>query len=304
MPQRLDVAKTFKMYIDGKFPRSESGRSFDVRAADRLIAHACLASRKDLRDAVEAARRAQEKWADATPYLRGQILYRIAEMLEGKRRELADLLAPPPRGRGPGSGSSPSARRQTAKPSLRPDAEVSASIDRLIAYAGWADKYAQILGCQNPAAGPYYNFTIPEPTGVVAAIAPDAPALLALVSLIAPVVVSGNTCVALASRANPLPACVFAEACASGDLPPGVLNILTGERAELLPHVAAHRDIDAVHAANLSSESAARLRAGAAENVKRVTVRSDLDWHDPACESPWWIEPFVEFKTIWHPSSV
>jgi len=294
VPKRLQVAKTFKMYVDGKFPRSESGRSFDLRAGDRLLAHACLASRKDLRDAVEAARKAHEKWADATPYLRGQILYRVAEMLEGKRRELADLLAPPPPGRGVRRGSP-----------LRPDAEVTASIDRLIAYAGWADKYAQVLGCQNPAAGPYYNFTIPEPTGVVAAIAPDAPALLALVSLIAPVIVSGNTCVALASRANPLPACAFAEACASGDLPPGVLNILTGDRAELLPHVADHRDVDAVHAAALPPRDAALLRAGAAQNVKRVTVRDAVDWSDARqCHSPWWIEPFVEFKTIWHPSSV
>lgn len=304
MPRRLEVTKTFKMFIDGRFPRSESGRSLPVvDGAGRVLAHACRASRKDLRDAVEAARKAQEKWADATPYLRGQILYRVAEMLEGKRRELADLIATVnAAGSGPARNRAAGARRGRRRPS--PAEEVALSIDRLVAYAGWADKYAHVLGCQNPVAGPYYNFTIPEPTGVVAVVAPDSPALLGLVSLVAPVVVSGNACVALASRANPLPACVLGEACASGDLPAGVVNILTGDLDELAPHIAGHRDIDAIHAA--ASPHDALFRSGSGENVKRVTIRpADTDWADAdECHSPWWIEPFVEFKTIWHPASV
>lgn len=335
MPRRLDVTKTFKLFIDGRFPRSESGRSLPVAdGSGRVLAHACRASRKDLRDAVEAARKAHEKWADTTPCLRGQILYRIAEMLEGKRRELADLIAlvrasaakgssrnpPEPRrglvgsgrrlvgsGRGlvgSGRGLAGSGRGLSRPRPISPSEEVALSIDRLVAYAGWADKYAHVLGCQNPVAGPYYNFTVPEPTGVVAVLAPDAPPLLPLVSLIAPVIVSGNACVALASRSNPLPACVLAEACASGDLPPGVVNILTGEPDELAPHIAGHRDIDAIHAA--ASPHDALLRSGAAENVKRVAIRpADTDWTDAdECHSPWWIEPFVEYKTIWHPASV
>jgi acyl-CoA reductase-like NAD-dependent aldehyde dehydrogenase len=302
------VIKTFKLFIDGRFPRSESGRSLAVLdASGGVVAHACRASRKDVRDAVEAARRAHEKWADATPYLRGQILYRIAEMLEGRRGELADLIAAVPGSPRPADRASRRRARSVASPPprrLSAAEEAAAAVDRLIAFAGWADKYAHVLGCQNPASGPYYNFTVPEPTGVVAVLAPDAPSLLPLVSLIAPVIVSGNACVALASRSNPLPACVLAEACASGDLPPGVVNILTGDPDELAPHVAAHRDIDAIHAASSSRD--ALLRSGVAENVKRVTIRpADTDWTDAdRCHSPWWIEPFVEYKTIWHPASV
>lgn len=301
MPERLDVLKTYKLCIDGAFPRSESGRSTPVLAHDaRVLAHVAKASRKDLRDAIEAARRAQPKWSDATAYLRGQILYRMAEMMEGKRAEFAqaiDALAPRPKSKGKGSGAR-FGRLTGAE-------EVSLAVDRLVAFAGWADKFAQVVGCQNPVAGAFYNFTIPEATGVVVAIAPDECPLLALVSLLAPPLCAGNAVVALAGQANPLPGAILGEVIATSDVPAGVLNILTGDRSELLPHVAGHRDVDAVHAGALGPGEQRMLREGIAENLKRVHVRDGVDWRDgAACQSPWWIEGFVEFKTIWHPSAV
>lgn len=291
---RLPIVKTFKLYVDGKFPRSESGRSSPVFAGGAVpVAYASHASRKDLREAVEAARRAQPGWAGATAFLRGQILYRIAEMMEGKREELAGWLRT-------------SARADSKLPDKADAAgEVSAAIDRVIAYAGWADKYAQVLGCNNAVAGPHYNFTSPEPTGVVAAVAPDERPLLALVSLAAPALAAGNTVVACVSPACPLPGLVLAEACATGDVPAGVLNIIASPHEELVKFLAPHRDIDAIHTANIPVVLASQHRAGAAENVKRVTVRRVRDWFDPAeCEHPWWIEPLVEFKTVWHPSAM
>lgn len=291
MATRLDVLKTYKLYIDGKFPRTESGRTMIVEGAKgKVFAHLCKASRKDLRETVEAARKAQPGWAGATAYLRGQILYRIAEMLEGKKQELVDSI-------------DAAGRRAKAK-TLDAHTEVLASIDRLVCFAGWADKYAQVLGCNNPVAGPYYNFTAPEPSGVVAVIAPDEAPLLAFVSLLAPAVCAGNAVVALASETNPVPAAVLAEACATGDVPGGVINILTGVRSELLPVIAAHRDIDAIHAANLTLEETTLLKQGAAENIKRVIVRTVPDWLDTAdAHSPWRIEPLIDFKTMWHPAS-
>ena len=293
MTDRLEVAKTYKLFIGGAFPRSESGRSIPVAdAKGRVLAHISHASRKDLRDAVEAARKAQGKWADATAYNRGQVLYRMAEMLEGKKGEFAGLI-------GGASGKR----------------EVGAAIDRLVCFGGWADKYAQVLGCNNPVAGPYYNFTVPEPTGVVGVIAPDDPALLGLVSLIAPPLCAGNAVVALGSEANPLVGAVFGEVCATSDIPAGVVNILTGLRSELVPHFASHRDIDSIHAAGVSPEHARLIREGTADNLKRVRVFQSpeskrgakpvpsVDWFDDdACHSPWMIEPFVEMKTMWHPS--
>ncbi|CAG0955524.1 NAD/NADP-dependent betaine aldehyde dehydrogenase [Phycisphaerales bacterium] len=289
LASRLDVLKTYKLFIDGKFPRSESGRSWLVsNAKGRVVAHACRASRKDLRDAVEAARKAQPGWAAATAYLRGQILYRMAEMLEGKRRELAEAIL--------ATGAAGTARGAAR--------EVAVAIDRLVHYAGWSDKFSQALGCHNPVSGPYYNFTIAEPSGVIAVVPPDESPLLALVSLAAPALCAGNTVVALCSGTNPIPAAVLGEVCATGDLPPGVLNLLTGEREELLKFISEHRDIDGVHAANLRADQAATLRLGAAENLKRVTVRERVDWFDESqCHSPWWIEPLVEMKTVWHPAS-
>ncbi len=302
MSARLEVTKTYKLYIDGKFPRSESGRSMIVTHGTTSV-HVCKASRKDYRDAVEAARKAQAGWAGSTAYLRGQILYRIAEMLEGKRDELVALAEPEAQARvgrttTKGVRSAKNPRPHTAA------AEVQASIDRVICYAGWADKYAQVLGCNNPVSGPFYNFTVPEPTGVVAVIAPDSPSFLGLVSLLAPAICSGNTAICVASETNPLPALVLGEACATGDVPPGVVNILSGERAELLKVIAGHRDTDAIHAANLPAGDAAALREGVAENLKRVTIREVADWYSADCNSPWWIEPMVEMKTIWHPASV
>lgn len=303
MSDRLDVAKTYKLFIDGKFPRSESGRTTLVAdPKGKPIAHVCRASRKDLRDSVTAARKALPGWRDATAYLRAQIMYRMAEMMEGKRDEFVAALR--------SDGTAPAAAKK----------EVEAAIDRLVAFAGWADKYAQVLGCNNAVAGPYYNFTVPEPTGVVAVVAPDEPALLGLIALLAPVVCAGNTCVVVSGHgaAANLAAVTLGEVFATSDVPAGVINILTGERDELVPVIASHRDIDAVHAAGVSDAHRATLREGAAENVKRVTIRETasrggkssknaptaVDFFDvDACQSPWWIEPFVEMKTIWHPSA-
>jgi acyl-CoA reductase-like NAD-dependent aldehyde dehydrogenase len=313
MPDRLEVAKTYKLYIDGKFPRSESGRTIAARdAAGRVIAHMCRGSRKDVRDAVTAARKALPGWRDATAYLRAQIMYRMAEMMEGKRDEFAAALAI-------GHPGSPSRAKKPGSESRGTQTEVTAAIDRLVAFAGWADKYAQVLGCNNQVAGPYYNFTVPEPTGVVAVIAPDQRGLLGLVSLLAPAVCAGNTVVALggSTPAASLVTVILAEVMATSDVPGGVVNLLTGDRAELVPVIAGHRDIDAIHAAGVTDEQRTLLREGAAENVKRVTVRdiaagrgkaaakhATVDFFDAeTCQDPWWIEPFVEMKTIWHPSA-
>lgn len=300
MPDRLEVTKTYKLFIDGKFPRSESGRSLAVkRGGGAVFAHLCHASRKDLRDAVVAARKALPGWSGATAYLRGQILYRIAEMMEGKRAELAEAIGVV------ATGTKNSRGAKAKSKGTSPEAEVAAAIDRLVAFAGWADKYAQVLGCNNAVAGPYYNFTVPEPTGVVAVVAPDSPSLLGLISLIAPAICAGNAVVALASESNPVPAAVLGEVIATSDVPAGVVNILTGTRAELVSVIASHRDIDAVHAGGVSAADAKALREGAAENVKRVCIREDVDWFDAAaCGTPWWIEPMVEMKTMWHPSAV
>ena len=303
MSERLAVLKTYKLYVGGKFPRSESGRSWPIAdGKGKVLAHVSKASRKDLRDAVEAARKAQGGWSAATAYLRGQIMYRMAEMMEGKRAEFVAALEAVP---GAAAGKGAAGAKGKGKRGLSGDAEVTAAVDRLVHYAGWADKYAQVLGCNNPVSGPFYNFTVTEPTGVVAVVAPDECPLLAIVSLLAPAVCAGNTVVAVSSGSNPIPAAVLGEVFATSDVPAGVVNILTGERAELLPFIAGHRDIDAVHAANLNAEQAEVLRAGAAENVKRVTVREGVDWmSEEQCQSPWWIESFVEMKTVWHPASV
>ena len=325
MTQRLPVLKTYKLFIDGAFPRSESGRSMVIESNGDTptIAHLCKASRKDLRDAVEAARRAHEKWAAASSYNRGQVMYRMAEMMEGKRLELEHAIASVA---GPKSAASLNKARATSKGSVKstskvtgtsrlakavlsPEQEVSLSIDRIIYYAGWADKYAQILGCNNPVTGPYYNFTITEPSGVIGCITPDQHPLLALVSLLAPVIVSGNAAIALASQINPIPSAIFAEVCATSDVPAGVINILTGERGELLKFFATHREIDGLHAANLSTEESSLLREGMAENLKRICIHTKVDFAhtlpgNANCNSPYWIEPFIEPKTIWHPASV
>jgi acyl-CoA reductase-like NAD-dependent aldehyde dehydrogenase len=322
MTTRLDIAKTYKLFINGVFPRSESGRTLPfMNARGEVLAHISHASRKDLRDAVEAARAAQTKWANATAYNRGQILYRMAEMMEGKRDELAIALTEPMQR----SANSTSKAAAKSKPSSKvtPAAakfEVAAAIDRMVHYAGWCDKYAQVLGCNNPVSGPFYNFTSPEASGVAVCVCPDTSPLLALVSLMAPALVPGNSIIVVASEANPLPGVIMGEVCTTSDVPAGVINILTGQRAELLSHIAGHRDIDAIHAGGLTPAENTLLREGAAENLKRVTIReakleakksarqasantTSFDWTDATCNSPWWIESFVDFKTMWHPAA-
>lgn len=285
MTDRLEVLKTYKLYIGGAMPRSESGRSEVITsAAGQVLAHSSKASRKDLREAVGAARKALGGWSGATAYNRGQILYRMAEMLEARKREFIALLD---EGAG-GAGDSTK--------------EVVASVERLVAYAGWADKYSQVLGCQNPVAGPFWNITVPEPTGVIGVVCPASQPLLALVSLVAPVIVSGNTCVAISPAYAPVVSSL-GEVCATSDLPGGVINLLTGSLDELVPVLAKHRDVDGVHAGAIDAEYAKTLREGSADNLKRVTLRSEsVNFADhEACATPWWIERFVEFKTVWHP---
>jgi acyl-CoA reductase-like NAD-dependent aldehyde dehydrogenase len=260
---RLPVKKTYKLYIAGAFPRSESGRTY--LAEGQNVARA---SRKDLRDAVRAARGAQPGWAGATAYNRGQVLYRLAEVMESRHADLAQHCA------GPG--------------------EVDAAIDRVVWYAGWADKLAQVIGGTNPVAGPYFNFTIPEPTGVVGILAPDAPALGGLVSRVAPAIVGGNAAVVVASETHPLAAIELAEALATSDVPGGVVNLLTGHRAELAPWLAGHMDVNALDVTGANG-LAPELEKLAAENVKRV-VHGKAD-----AQSPWDIAAFLELKTVWHP---
>lgn len=291
MTERLPILKTYKLYIDGAFPRTESGRTTIIHdASGQACAHMCRASRKDFRNAVVAARKAQAGWAGRSAYNRGQILYRMAEMLEGKANEFVEaLLVSEPRG-------TDRARR-----------EVETSVDRLVAFAGWADKYQQILGCQNPVEGPFHNFSLPEARGVLAVVAPSEQPLLGLISLIAPALCAGNTVVALGSETQPLATAIFGEVCATSDVPAGVVNLLTGQRAELLEQFASHRDVDGIQAASCSAEEKRTLELGAAENLKRVHVLAlddEQDWYDAAQrESPDNIEACIEIKTLWHPSA-
>jgi acyl-CoA reductase-like NAD-dependent aldehyde dehydrogenase len=280
---RLPITKTPKPYVGGAFIRSESGRTFPIKDADgNFFANIPQCTRKDLRNAVEAAAKAGPGWAKRTAYNRGQILYRLGEMLEARRQEMADEL-----------GTSKAA-------ALR---EVDTATDRLIYYAGWADKYEQVLGNVNPVASAHFNFTVSEPMGVVGVITPDSPALLGLVSLIAPIIVSGNTVVALASEQMPYPAILFGEMLATSDLPGGVVNVLTGFRKELVPTFATHTHLRGISAAANAEERKA-LRLGAAESVKRVRfseLDSDAGWFDDNAQSAYAIRDFLEFKTTWHP---
>ena len=284
---RLDIHKTYKLYIGGNFVRSESGRYLPARsAAGELLENVCHASRKDLRDAVSGARAAFAGWARKTAYLRGQILYRAAEMLQNREAELTRELV-----------------RSTGVSSGRARKEVTGAIDRLVYFAGWTDKYSQLFGSINPVASAHFNFTTPEPTGVVAVLAPDEPCLLALVSLIAPAILSGNTVVAVASEKYPLPAVTFSEILATSDLPGGVVNLLTGRRADLLDHFASHMDINAIVDGTGSGECGKRLQAGVAVNLKRYNDYSlaATDWATARAEDPYRILGTVEFKTAWHP---
>jgi acyl-CoA reductase-like NAD-dependent aldehyde dehydrogenase len=278
---RVEVRKTYKLFIGGEFPRSESGRSYPVRSASgEFMANAALASRKDARDAVRAARAAVGKWSGATAYNRGQILYRIAEMLEGRRAQFVAEVG------GPGAES-----------------EVDAAIDRWVWYAGWADKIAQVHGGANPVAGPYFNLSAPEPTGVVAILAPAEPALLGLVSVVAPAIVTGNTVVVVASEDRPLPAVTLAEVLATSDLPGGVVNLLTGRLPEIAPWLASHMDVDAIDLTGVADRKLARdLEVAAADNLKRVRRPAPIDWSaDPGIEP---MLAYLETKTVWHPKGV
>ena len=278
------MQKTYKLFIGGKFARGENGRVIAARDGHgNVLANYSRASRKDFRDAVRAARSAIPGWTNYSPYSRGQILYRAAEMLEGRRLELENELARVDRS---GAG----ARR-----------EVTAVIDRLVYYAGWTDKFSQILGSVNPVATSHFNFTIPEPTGVVVALTPDAPALLGLVSVIAPIIATGNSVIALASTANALAPLTFSEIIATSDLPPGVFNLLAGDRNELAPHFASHMDVNAIVDASGDDKIGQELQAGSAINVKRYLRRSVANYFVREGENPYWILDTVEMKTAWHP---
>ena len=282
--KRVPIAKTYKIYIGGKFPRTESGRYFALRdKKDNVIANVCRGSRKDFRNSVVAARKAQPGWASASAYLRGQILYRIAEMLEGRREQfVAELVLQ-------GSG-----KRAAAK-------EVDASIDRLIYFAGWADKYQQVFSTVNPVSSSHFNFSVLEPTGVVAILAPEDSSLLGLVSNIAPTIAGGNTCIALASESKPLCAVSFAEVLHASDVPAGVVNLLTGYRSELSEQFASHMDVNAIVYCDGGKATARSVQELAAGNVKRVVARTRVDWSKDDAQHPYLIRDTQEVKTTWHP---
>ena len=282
--QRLPVAKTYKIYIGGKFPRTESGRYFKLQnKKGEVIANLCRGSRKDFRNAVVAARKAQSGWAGASAYLRGQILYRIAEMLEGRKAQFVDELV---------------LQANTRNAAER---EVDAAIDRLIYYAGWADKYQQVFSAVNPVSSSHFNFSVLEPTGVVSMLAPDDSGLIGLVSNIASVIVGGNSCVVLASEEQPLCAVSFAEVLHASDVPAGVVNILTGLRSELTEQFASHMDVNAVVYCDGGKKAAQTIQELAAENIKRVVPRQSVNWMSEDAASPYRIRDTQEIKTTWHP---
>jgi acyl-CoA reductase-like NAD-dependent aldehyde dehydrogenase len=292
---RIDVRKTYKLYVGGAFPRSESGRSYVVNEANGApVANAVRASRKDLRDAVRAARGAFQPWADRTAMNRGQVLYRVAELMEGRRDQFEAEVA-----------QAEGVRADKAREL------VARSIDRWVWYAGWADKIAQVLGSSNPVASDYFNFTIPEPTGVVGLVAPEQSSLLGLVSRLAPPLVAGNSVVVLASETRPLPAISLTEVLATSDVPGGVINVLTGRKLELVPVLAAHEDVDALDVWGVPESLRTDVELSAADSVKRVARRpkgvadARFDWlDDRASERPEWIAAYLEMKTVWHPIGV
>jgi acyl-CoA reductase-like NAD-dependent aldehyde dehydrogenase len=286
---RLDVKKTYKLYVGGKFPRSESGRTYEVTDdKGRFLANAARGSRKDVRDAVVAARKAQPGWAAATAYNRGQVLYRVAEVMEGRREQFAAEVA---------EVEGLSAKKATAA--------VEAAIDRWVWYAGWSDKFQAVHGSTNPVAGPYFDISVPEPTGVVGAIAPQASSLLGLVAVLAPIVVSGNTVVLVTSQQRPLPAITLGEALATSDVPGGVINLITGHTDELAPVLAGHLDVNAIDLTGYAGTDTTELTVAAAENVKRILPA-------PATEPAFLTPPpgprrilaFCETKTVWHPKGL
>ncbi|RRO12803.1 aldehyde dehydrogenase family protein [Saccharopolyspora rhizosphaerae] len=284
VPGRLAVAKTYKLYIGGAFPRSESGRVFAVTSADgEFLANVAHASRKDVRDAVAAARKAFGGWSGATAYNRGQVLFRIAEVMEGRREQFTAEVS-----------AAEGVPRSTAL------STVDRAVDRVVWYAGWTDKIAMVLGASNPVAGPYLSFSTPEPTGVVGVLAPQESSLLGLVSVVAPVIAAGNTCVVVTSGRRPLPAITFAEVLATSDVPSGVVNVLTGRAAELGPWLASHADVNALDPTGAPADLRGELARTAADTVKRVLpVRGEPDWtREPDLQR---LRAFTEIKTVWHP---
>ena len=287
---RVDVRKTYKLYIGGAFPRSESGHSYEVLdSKGRFVANAALASRKDARDAVSAARKAFGSWSGRTAYNRAQIVYRIAEVMEDRRPQFVEAI-----------------RRSEGSTAAQAGRQLDAAIDRLVWYAGWADKITQVIGSQNPVAGPYFNLSSPEPTGVVAVLAPQESSLLGLVSVIAPVIVTGSTAVVVSSYSRPLPAVTFAEVLATSDVPGGVVNILTGDAIALGPWLASHMDVNAIDLTGVAGdeETATALEVAAGDNLKRVRRAPDAepDWlGDPGIGR---MSDVLELKTVWHPIGV
>ena len=281
---RLEILKTYKIYIGGKFPRTESGRYYiaENKKGEKL-ANVCLSSRKDFREAVVAARSAQGDWGSRAAFNRGQILYRIAEMLEGRKSQFIEELI----------------RQDLTK--AQAENEVSISIDRLIYYAGWCDKFQQVFSSVNPVASSHFNFTVPESSGVVTIIAPQTTSLLGLVSVIAPVIAGGNTCVVLASFAFPLCAITFAEVLATSDVPGGVVNILTGKASELIPYFADHMDVNSVVFCENDVEQQKLIQEKSSLNLKRFVLYNTYDWHSDEAQSPYFIMDTQEIKTTWHP---
>jgi len=286
MSDRIEVKKTYKTYIGGNFPRTESGRYYKVYDGDdNILANACRCSRKDVRNAVVAARGAVDSWSSRTAYNRGQILYRIAEMLETRKAQFIGEL------------------ETIGYKTKKAQAEVEASIDRLIYYAGWSDKYQQVFGSINPVASSHFNFSMPEPMGVVNVWAPEESPLLGLISVIAPVIVGGNTCVVLASEQYPLSAVSLAEVLNSSDVPGGVVNILTGYRSELMEHMTTHKDVNAFFYTDpgVEQETRKQIDKNSTLNLKRVVRKSIGSWLEEETESPYFITDFQETKTTWHP---
>ncbi len=283
-PRRLEVLKTYKIYIGGQFPRTESGRYYTAtNSKGDKLANMCLCSRKDFRDAVVSARGAFGGWSGRAAFNRGQILYRIAEMLEGRKAQFVDELL------------------KQDVPQAQAEAEVNLAIDRMIYYSGWCDKFQQVFSSVNPVASPHFNFSTPEPTGVVAVIAPQSSSLIGLVSLVAPIIAGGNTCVVLASASKPLCAVTFAEVLNSSDLPGGVVNILTGKPGELLPFFADHMDVNATVYCEKDAAAQQLIREKSALNVKRVHIYDSTDWMSEGAQSPYFITDLQEIKTTWHP---
>ena len=284
---RINILKTYKIFVGGKFPRTESGRYFHVKNKEGdFVANICLSSRKDFKNSVVCARSSQKKWENISSLNRGQVLYRIAEILEGRKSQFVEELI------------------STGAKKTQAILEVEKSIDRLIYYAGWSDKFQQIFSNINPVASNHFNFSLLQPSGVVSVIAPDKYPLLGLISLIAPIIVGGNSCVVLASKLNPMVSITFAEVLHSSDVPDGVVNILTGSRNELISHFASHKDVNSIAYCGVNDTDIKNIKILSVENLKRAIIFKREDWNNENIQSPYFIKKFQEIKTIWHPNKI